>query len=76
MPWKTEERQQLRQIAFQLPHHRTIERLSAAAKGTKRGCGLAAAVGAMNRLRVHLDRVVSRRPTFSRIFGILCTQQR
>ena len=49
MPRKAEERQQLRQIALQLPHHGAVHRLPTAAECAKSSLGLPTAVGAINR---------------------------
>jgi hypothetical protein len=50
MSREAEERQQLGQIALQLPHHGAIVILPAAAKITKGSYGLAPGVGTVDRL--------------------------
>ena len=55
VPGEAEKRQQLRQIALQLPHHGPIQRLPAPAEGAKPGCGLAPTVGAIDRLGIGFD---------------------
>src|SRR3974390_954034 len=52
MPGEAEERQQLGQIAFQLPHHGAVQRLPAAAESAEGGFGLAPAVRAVEGLPV------------------------
>src|SRR5271157_6636870 len=56
MPWEAEERQQLWQVALQLPHQGTIHRLPAAAKSTKSGFGLTTAIGERDRLGIGFHR--------------------
>src|SRR5581483_5974256 len=58
MPGKAEKRQQLRQIAFQLPNHAAVLGLPATAEAAKGSLGLTPALGALDRLGVGFDRLV------------------
>src|ERR1017187_6358044 len=66
MPGEGEHRQQLRQIAFQPPHHGPVlpEPAGAEAAERGRGLGVGAALRQINRLRVSPDFVVVPLPRF------------
>ncbi len=55
---EVEEGQQLRQVALQPPHHPRIDALPAGPERPKRLLGFASALGAIDGLRLGLDRIV------------------